>query len=971
MTRGRARWTHVVAFSALALTLVGPAIAGQAEIDEQMKQITGADDNARNKAREALAKMGVEPVEKLIAALGSKDEKVVNAVRGALHDIAGGIGESGPEADRQALCKILMADLGKPDRPEIRQLCVVRLLQYVGRAENIPALLKEADSDNKAMAKAAKMSLYQIVTPTGRLGGEYDRQAVCKVLAAELGNASLPKQTREYICRLMSYVGKEDVVPSLVTALSAQDIREMARWSLGRNPTDAALDALQEALGKADPKFRVGLINAIAEHKQRRSVPVLTEQLKQEDEAVRIAAMDAISKISDPTAVDILRARLTVGSDPERAAARAAWLRLGETLIESGRPVAGSVVFTEALGWKTTVQDRCAAIYGIGKAARPDALETLLNTMRTADHDDVRGAVAAALEQMASPEVVPAIVAVLTGQEKKSPLSRTKSLSAANRAALVDVLAYRKDKAGEPGAVAALKSSDEAVRIAALKCLGVIGTASAAPALAASLQKADGPERQAAVFALGRLPAPNGLTWLYDEVNKNGISDEYCCLLIQSVSERREPGSVEALGKVLSKDRPEGVRVAVYQAFGKLGQAEALPTLLKGVDKEAGKDRDAAEEAMLKLEAAATEPMIEAVAKATVPQKVALLKVLGFASNAKIKPLLLEAYKDRDAKIRSAAVEGLRRMADPSTLSVLEEAGAKGPAKGPAVAGMIRIAEKLEGSNRPEALRIYHQALKLATRDKEIKPALDRLAKLADPSSFEAILPMLSRGGAQANAAEAMMAIASKLPDDKKTAGIDALKKALAIKPNSGHAKGAMEKLRAWGVDIDIAREAGFVTHWWVVGPFPSPDKKMFDGKAFPEDKVDLAAKAKEGDTEYVWKKVHIGSSDGIMNLRETVASADNVAGYCYAEVTSPEAQNVLFKMGSDDDVVCWLNGKKIHANKVDRGIAVDADVVKTRLEKGVNRILLKILNGGSHWQMCLRITDPQNKPLKLEQRQK
>ncbi len=898
MERKTVTWMGVIALSAALLGLTAPVLAGQAEIDAQMKLLTGDNAEARQKARAALTEMGAPAIKSLLQAVGSK---------------------------------------------------------------------------NRSVGKAARMTLHDIVVPTGRVGGEYDRQAVCKVLTAELGNAALPKRTREYVCRLLSYVGREDVVDALVTAMSAPDVGEMARWALSRNPTSAALDALHTALDKAAPEARVGLINAVGARRERRSAPLLVKQLADADEAVRLAAMDALSRIADPSTMDVFEALLTTGSAKQQKAAREAWFRLGETLQASGRPYAASLMFEAALKWKdATVQDRCAALVGVGKAGQPNATAVLLETVGTAANRDVCGAVAQALETMPSPDVTPAVVEMLSRKRTLwQALAGKPALPAPSRVTLLNVLTRRNDKAGQPGALAALKADEAEVRIAALKCLAVIGEASAAPSLAPSLQKADDDERQAAVEALGRLPAPEGLTWLYDEVNRDGLSDDYRCLLIRSVSERREPGSVEALSKVLGKSASETVRVCAFEALGKIGQAAALPALLEGVNKEAGKDRDSAEHAMRKLEAAATEPMVNAVAKATPHQKVALLKVLGLASHPKIKSLLIEGYQDKDARIKSAAIEGLRRMADPSTLKYLEEAGAKGPAKGPAVSGMINIAVKLEKPNRAEALRIYHKALKLATRDKEIKPALDRLAKLGDVSSFDAVTPLLSKGSAKANAAEAALATAVKLPDARKADGIAAIKAALGIVPNSGRAKAAVKKLQGWGVEIDLASEAGFVTHWWMTGPFPSPDMKLFEGKAFPEDKVDLAAKTKVGDKEYVWKKVHIPGTDGIADLRKMVAEADSVGCYCYAEVTADQAQDVIFKIGSDDAVMCWLNGKKIHGNKVSRGLEVDSDKVKARLEKGVNRILMKVLNGGGPWSMCLRITDPKDKPLKLEQRKK
>ncbi len=898
MKRIRTSWMAMGILGAMLAGTVETAWAGQAEVDAQIKILTGEDAEARQKARRALADMG---------------------------------------------------------------------------AEAVAALLKAADHKDRSIAKAAKMALFDIVAPTGRLGGEYERQAVCKVLAAELNNAALSKRVRDYVCRLISYVGREDVVPALVTALSAQDVREMARWALSRNPTDAALNALHDALDKGDAAFRVGVINAIGHRGKRRSVPLLVKELGHSDEDVRLAAMRAIAKIPDPFAMDALRDMLTAGSDKQKAAARADWLLLAETLLESGRPVAADMMYNEALAWGvSSVQDRCAALYGIGKAGQEGALETLLSAVQTADHDDLRGTIVEALVEMTSPQVTTAVVDLLTAK-KKGLFSRRPRLSDENKAALVRVLTRRKDKAGQPGAIAALESDAEQVRIAALECLAVIGNEEAAPSLAASLQSESEAERKAAVRALGNLPAPQGLQWLQKEVCKDGLSRDYRILLVQAIGDRREPGSVDALSALLDKGPDEAVRIAIFEALGTLGTADALPTLLKGVDKQEGKDRDAAESAMLKLDAEATDRMIKAVEGATPAQKVALLKVLGFRHDKRIKDVLLSGYQSQNTDVKAAAIEGLRRLADPSTLSVLEEAGETGPARGPAVSGMINIGVKLqkEQNKKDEALTIYHKALKLATRDKEIRPALDRLAEIADPSSFDAIQPFLKKGNAKRNAAEAMLAIAPKLQDGMKDKAIPPLRQAVAIAPTSKRAGAALKKLRDWGVDIDTAKEAGFITHWWVVGPFPSPDKKMFEGKAFPEDKVDLDAKGKHKGKEYAWKKVHISDPSGEMNLRKKVAEADNVAAYAYAEVTSPKDRDVLFKIGSDDDVVCWLNGEKIHANKVSRGLQVDQDVVKAKLKKGVNRILMKVLNGGSHWQMCLRITDPQGKPLQLKQRQK
>jgi len=93
----------------------------------------------------------------------------------------------------------------------------------------------------------------------------------------------------------------------------------------------------------------------------------------------------------------------------------------------------------------------------------------------------------------------------------------------------------------------------------------------------------------------------------------------------------------------------------------------------------------------------------------------------------------------------------------------------------------------------------------------------------------------------------------------------------------------------------------------------------------------------------------------------------NDVASYSYAEVTVPEEQDVLIKMGSDDDIICWLNGQQIHANPASRGLTVDEDVVPAHLVAGKNTLLVKVLNGAGDYAFCLRLTDRENKPIKFE----
>jgi hypothetical protein len=208
-----------------------------------------------------------------------------------------------------------------------------------------------------------------------------------------------------------------------------------------------------------------------------------------------------------------------------------------------------------------------------------------------------------------------------------------------------------------------------------------------------------------------------------------------------------------------------------------------------------------------------------------------------------------------------------------------------------------------------------------------------------------------------------------KLGEDRKEEAVEILKEALPLAPSSQGARAATEALRRFGVEYDLARQAGFVTHWWILGPFSG--EKMFEKDVLQPEAVDMQKEVQVEGKALGWKHHQTPDPRGAVNLEEVVGRLDNVGAYAYAEVTSPEDKRVSLKIGSDDSVVVWLNGKKAHAIEASRGLTVDQDNVNTRLVSGKNTILVKCLNGGAQWAFCLRITDRQGAPLPLPEREK
>jgi mono/diheme cytochrome c family protein len=78
------------------------------------------------------------------------------------------------------------------------------------------------------------------------------------------------------------------------------------------------------------------------------------------------------------------------------------------------------------------------------------------------------------------------------------------------------------------------------------------------------------------------------------------------------------------------------------------------------------------------------------------------------------------------------------------------------------------------------------------------------------------------------------------------------------------------------------------------------------------------------------------------------ILNKDNSAGYLRSTITVSKAAKTDLRLGSDDAIKVWLNGKLVFENKISRGLTANADKVTVDLQPGTNQLLVKIVNGVS-----------------------
>jgi hypothetical protein len=94
--------------------------------------------------------------------------------------------------------------------------------------------------------------------------------------------------------------------------------------------------------------------------------------------------------------------------------------------------------------------------------------------------------------------------------------------------------------------------------------------------------------------------------------------------------------------------------------------------------------------------------------------------------------------------------------------------------------------------------------------------------------------------------------------------------------------------------------------------------------------------------------------------------TSEHCAGYavCYL-VADEDHSDLLLKIGSDDQVHVLLNGKEVLRVTRPRALAIDEDIIpNVALRKGVNVLVLQVVNETRDWSACARLTDRAGKPL-------
>jgi hypothetical protein len=199
-----------------------------------------------------------------------------------------------------------------------------------------------------------------------------------------------------------------------------------------------------------------------------------------------------------------------------------------------------------------------------------------------------------------------------------------------------------------------------------------------------------------------------------------------------------------------------------------------------------------------------------------------------------------------------------------------------------------------------------------------------------------------------------------------KPQGEATFRRALAAACDRDQVEQIARQLRMLGATIDLAEHFGFVRDWALAGPFDNRGGAGFQTAFGPEAEVNLAAAYPgQGGAAVRWTAFHTADAYGLVDVNRALGAHKAAVAYAFAAVTSPHERPVQLRVGSDNAVKIFLNGKPVFAHEdYHVGTRMDQYVGRGVLRRGRNEILLKVCqnDGGPGWNQTwgfqLRVCD-------------
>lgn len=149
-----------------------------------------------------------------------------------------------------------------------------------------------------------------------------------------------------------------------------------------------------------------------------------------------------------------------------------------------------------------------------------------------------------------------------------------------------------------------------------------------------------------------------------------------------------------------------------------------------------------------------------------------------------------------------------------------------------------------------------------------------------------------------------------------------------------------------------------YIRKWMVIGPFDNDNGKGFYEEFPPEKEINFSKQYKGKVVNIGWRKIYSREKRGNIPVGSLLSPGNDSLAYLATTVFSPADKEIFLHVSSDDSLKIWLNGENIFSDENIEYQGTDNAVIKTKLFKGENSILLKSCQKSGQWTVSARITD-------------
>jgi len=750
-------------------------------------------------------------------------------------------------------------------------------------------------------------------------------------------------------CQQLRICGTVESVPVLAGLLADERVGHAARYALEGMPYAEAGAALRDAIGKTSGLTKVGLIDSVGWRRDAAAVPLLAALLADADAAVASAAAKSLGRIGGKEAEAALTAACGRSRGEAADAVLGALLACAEARLDAGDDATAAGLYRKVIASAPPAAIRLAAWRGLAIA---DGAQRGRLVVEALGGDDIELRLAA----------IRLVRETQDGRLVRSCLQQWDDLPVDAQVLLIDVIAAGNERALLRDVVKAVASPEEAVRVAALKAIGVLGDGPAVVLLARRTAEGTAKERTAARQSLRALRGRNVHAGMMMLVKESAASVQ--AELIAALADRRAAEATPLLLKTACSEAAS-VRQASYRALRELAGAKDMEMLVPLLMEARGSELEQVQNMILGVaqrtdaERVASEAILAWIKSAYDSRlRATMIKMLGQLGDVSALEVMRHALTDRDPQIRYAAIQGVSAWptAEPKNDLLRVAMTADDQAhKVLALRGYIDLVGK-DQADGDAKVKMYEEAMKLAAQAAEKKRVLSGLANVRTAAALEMAVRSLADAETCSEAAHAAVAIAAPL----------AAKQGQLV-------KAAMEKVAASSAPEDIRKQAAdlieqittiqsYLMDWEVSGPYVQDGKDyaaLFDITFAPENDPEAAS----------WRPMPVypdSTPTGYLDLLRALDGGDSRVAYLRTTIDSHADKPVTFEIFSDDGVKAWLNGQVIMSLNVARPILPTPDIAKGMLKKGVNTMMLKVTQNNMPWGVIVRMRTPKPEEVRV-----